>query len=203
MVTIKISCYYYRFGGGGQGVGDQRGDGRGGRGRGGGGRGAGGQGGFSRDGRSREGADGSGFGHGSREGYAGIGSSYPNGGVHNGSRRYADVVSDSRVGVFSRGSLNINGTRPTTTGGLTGVQRVLDFFVAGCELDTTPRIISDHCSDNGVSVKNCESLNTRSERYTCFKLSIDADDKETVLNSNFWPRGVFLRNYYKPRSNRL
>ena len=48
-------------------------------------------------------------------------------------------------------------------------------------------------SDNNITIIN---LNYRS-----FKLTIPADQRETVLSDSLWPQGLRVRDYVHPRRN--
>ena len=80
--------------------------------------------------------------------------------------------------------------------GLVGVPRVLELFVGGCGTDTTMDHLTKYCSDNGVIAKKCEELTTQSPWYKPFKLSVLSSDKIKVMNSDFWPEGVFVRQFF-------
>ena len=177
-------------GGGGFGDGD----------RGGGDRGDGGRGGGDRRGGGRRG--GGRGGGGLRDGYLrGAGQES----AENGGRGQRDSYrgGGARTVYTTRGNrqLYVEGSKEPVSGGLMGVERVQELFVAGCNLDTTEKCIIDYCADNGVVIKKCESLVTKSMWYTCFKLSVTYNSVDTLLDSEFWPNGVFLRRYYKPRRN--
>ena len=97
---------------------------------------------------------------------------------------------------------NISGTKVNSTLKLTGVQRVFDLFLGGCMLDTTTNDIIDYCKFSDIILKKCVQLNSKSEWYTSFKLSVVYDDREKLLVPEFWPQGSFVRRYFKPRQSR-
>ena len=94
---------------------------------------------------------------------------------------------------------NISGTR-TTAAGLSTVPRILDVFLGGCSLDTDSNDIIEYCKAGNIEPRKCESLPSRSEWYKCFKISVLAQDREKLLESDFWPSGSFVGKYYKPKS---
>ena len=94
----------------------------------------------------------------------------------------------------------ISGTRNASEGGLLGVQRVVDIYLGGCEKNTTDEMVKKYCADNGVNVRKCETLNTNSEWYSCFKISVFSSEREKLFNAEFWPRCVFVRNFFRSRA---
>ena len=94
------------------------------------------------------------------------------------------------------------GTKAGTAGRLIGVQRVHEFFVAGCDLETTKEKLSEYCAENGVTIKKCEALPTKALWYTCFKLSVVQSFVDIIMDGNFWPEGVFVRQFFTSRYNR-
>ena len=95
---------------------------------------------------------------------------------------------------------HISGKRDSDAGFKT-VQRTLDIFLGGCGLDTQESIIMDYCKKYGVEPLKCEQLQTKSEHHKCYKISVNADDRPTLLNAEFWPKGSFVNKFYKTRSS--
>ena len=92
----------------------------------------------------------------------------------------------------------ISGTKPVGNG-LSSDTRILDIFVGGCGLDTTEDDIFKYCNDNGVNLKKCELLQSKSEWYKSFKVSVIADNRDELLKSEFWPKGIFVRKFFRPK----
>ena len=99
--------------------------------------------------------------------------------------------------------VNINGTRAAVSSGLTSGLRILDIFVGGCGLQTSADEISNYCRDNDVIVKKCESIETKSEWYKSYKISIDASIRDKLLDAEFWPEGIFVRKFFRPYKTRV
>ena len=95
--------------------------------------------------------------------------------------------------------VNIQGTKKDSNSGLAGVERVVDVFVGGCKIDTIDTHIIEHCKSSNVDAKKCESLPTKSEWYSSFKVSVCMTDREKILNPDFWPCGVFVRKFFRAR----
>ena len=97
---------------------------------------------------------------------------------------------------------NISGSREVESGGLSGVERVVDVFLGGCSLDSDIDQIKRYCSSLQVTLKNIIDLESKSLYYKSFKLSINISDREQLLSEDFWPKGIFIRKFYNPRKSR-
>ena len=92
----------------------------------------------------------------------------------------------------------ISGTR-TSSSGISGGTRILDIYVGGCSVDTSVDSLKSYCKDNGVVVKRCELLHD-AEWVRSFKISSTLDDREKLLNGDFWPCGITVRKFFKARN---
>ena len=97
--------------------------------------------------------------------------------------------------------VNVAGTRKSPSG-LSGVERIYDLFVSGCNHDTTVDDIKKYCSILGVDLKKAELMQTKSEWYSAFKISMKQSDRDTLMKSDSWPQGVFVRKFYKAKLGR-
>ena len=93
---------------------------------------------------------------------------------------------------------NISGTRISNSG-LSGAPRIFDLFVGGCEIGSTKEGIMDYCVENGVNVAKCDDLRNKSPWYKSYKLSMVESERDKLLVPEFWPQGIFVRKFYKPR----
>ena len=92
----------------------------------------------------------------------------------------------------------INGSRQSSSG-LTSGTRILDIFVGGCERGTTDGNITEYCVSNGVPIKKCESLESKSEWSCSFKISVEASERDKLLTGEFWPQGIAVRKFYRAK----
>ena len=99
----------------------------------------------------------------------------------------------------SRRRGNISGTGAAVAG-LSAGPRVLDVFVGGCSLESTELSISDYATNKGVHFIKCASLPSRSEWFKCFKISVIPANRDKLLEANFWPEGIVVGKYFRPRS---
>ena len=96
---------------------------------------------------------------------------------------------------------NVVGTR-TSSSGLSGVERIFDLFVGGCNCDTTVDDIKNYCKNMQVNLKKVEILQTKSDWYRAFKISMLQSEREKLMKPDSWPQGVFVRKYYKAKFSR-
>ena len=106
-----------------------------------------------------------------------------------------------RVRPVTRRKLNISGTKKNSNGLSSGL-RILDLFVGGCGLNTTEGDLTKYCSENNITVKKCEMLDSRSEWTKSFKISVDASIRDKLLEAEFWPTGIFVRKFFRPKEVR-
>ena len=99
----------------------------------------------------------------------------------------------------NRRTTTITGSRQSSSV-LTSGTRVLDVFVGGCVQGTTCDKISEYCGSNGVNIKKCDSLESKSEWSCSFKLSVEASDRDKLLTGEFWPQGIVVRKFYRAKN---
>ena len=78
-------------------------------------------------------------------------------------------------------------------------QRYFNIYVGGCGLATTSNGLMKYCEGNGIHLKNVETLNCRNPRFKSFKIQIEYNEKETVLDPQFWLSGIIVRPFRFPR----
>ena len=83
--------------------------------------------------------------------------------------------------------------------GLMGAARMIDIFVGGCSSGTTSEQVAQYCKYGDIELKTCESLESKSKYYESFKITAVFTDKDKLLNPEFWPMGVFVRKFFKPK----
>lgn len=52
-----------------------------------------------------------------------------------------------------------------------------------------------------IKIIKCEQLEFRADPYKAFKISVNSDDHDTVLNLEIWPRGTTKVKYHAPKFN--
>ena len=105
-----------------------------------------------------------------------------------------EIFKKRRSVVRSRPQNKIFGTK-VLEGGLSGAQRELDVFVGRCQIGTTGDEILQYCSENGVEPVKCENVNTVSRNHCSFKVTVSANDRNKLLNADFWPVGAMVKKF--------
>ena len=98
------------------------------------------------------------------------------------------------------------GSRRNIVGRATGADtfstapRVLDVFVGGCGLQSTDKDIFDYVKKKGINCLKCITLESKSEWRKCYKVSVNSDDRDTLLDADYWPKGIYVGKFFKPKS---
>ena len=95
---------------------------------------------------------------------------------------------------------NIAG-RATGVDGFSTAPRILDIFVGGCGLQSSANDISDYVKKKGFDCLKCTQIESKSEWRKCYKVSVNADDRDLLLNADYWPKGIHVGKFFKPKSN--
>ena len=95
---------------------------------------------------------------------------------------------------------NIAG-RATGSVSFSTAPRVLDVFVGGCGLESTEKDIFDYVQKKGVNCLKCTTLESKSEWRKCYKVSVNADDRDALLDAEYWPKGIHVGKFFKPKSS--
>ena len=95
---------------------------------------------------------------------------------------------------------NVVGTAPQANNGFGGTVKTLDIYVGGCLPTTTPQLIKEHCEEIfNLNFIECEPIDTRNKYCKAFKVSVHATHRNELLKPEFWPQGVIVNKYFKPR----
>lgn len=85
--------------------------------------------------------------------------------------------------------------------GLKSVEKPKWIFVSRCSPDTTVTEIEQYISKEGIEGSKGEKLKTRYTEYSSFKVSVFEKYLDRVLHADFWPKGLFVKEFRPPRSN--
>jgi len=77
----------------------------------------------------------------------------------------------------------------------------VEIFITRLHPDSTVDDIKQYAIDQINVVITCEQLVTKYDTYTSFKVIVVNSIANQLLPSEFWPTNVFVRKFYKPRSN--
>ena len=93
----------------------------------------------------------------------------------------------------------IRGTK-SVVGKPFGAVRYADLYIGGCYKDITEDDIKGYCNDIlNVKFKDCVPLVTKSSRFSSFKLTLEFEDRNKLLDGELWPKNVVIRKFTQPR----
>ena len=81
-----------------------------------------------------------------------------------------------------------------------GADLTMNKFISRFHNDTTNEALRDFIIDKGVSVVELEEINTTHNRYKSFRLRVKRTDLVRIDDAEFWPQGVILCPYFRPRN---
>jgi hypothetical protein len=73
-----------------------------------------------------------------------------------------------------------------------------DVFVYRVDKGTTD--IEDFLTDNGINSRSVIIVSNNEARFSSFKVEVKVSELEKLLDPEFWPDGICVRRFYKPRS---
>lgn len=88
----------------------------------------------------------------------------------------------------------------TQRGGLKSVDKFKWVFISRCAPDTSVEDIVSYITCDGIEISKSEKLKTKYSDYSSFKVCILDKYFERVLCPDFWPEGVFVKEYDPPRN---
>ena len=80
-----------------------------------------------------------------------------------------------------------------------GVERYLDVIVAGCTMDSNLSKLIDCVSASNEAINEFPSMPTKFDYYDAFKVTVKASEREKLLQPDFRPSCVFVRNFFAPK----
>ena len=90
---------------------------------------------------------------------------------------------------MSDGLLSIKGADLTT-----------NKYVSRFHMDTTENELRQFISQKDVTVVELESIKTTHNRYKSFRLCVKRSDLDKIEDADFWPQGVIVCRYFRPRN---
>ena len=94
------------------------------------------------------------------------------------------------------------GTRkPNSYINLRGAQKNVDLFVGRCDNDITSEDVMTYIEKElKMKAVSCTELQTRVSFSKSFKLTININDRNTLMSDDSWPEGIICRKYYNKQS---
>lgn len=97
----------------------------------------------------------------------------------------------------------IKGTRVSNPfDGLKCAKSVFDIYVGRCDINVEESDIMKYIKSNlEIDIKSITKLKGRSMYSNSFKITLDSEYKDKLLNEEFWPSGIICRKFYNNRYN--
>ena len=100
-------------------------------------------------------------------------------------------------------------TRKTVTGSslayagkLTGApEPSRDIFVYRTIKGTQEQDIHEYLESKNVDPRTISEVSNEDAKFSSFKVELKVSDIDTVLKADFWPQGICVRRFYRPRSS--
>ena len=97
-------------------------------------------------------------------------------------------------------SVVVGSRRNAEGGGIKGAKRVADLYIGNCDLDVSVDSLISHISkETGIRVHKCEPIKSKSHVSKSFKISLNMNDRQKLLNPDIWPEDIVCRKFYNPR----
>ena len=74
-------------------------------------------------------------------------------------------------------------------------------FVSRVFCDVTDDEMKQYICDEGVNVIEIKTVSHEEARMKSFKITIETEEKDTVMSDSFWPAGIACREFYGGRNN--
>ena len=87
----------------------------------------------------------------------------------------------------------VYGTR--TDGSLKGAKRTTDLFVFRLEKNTKTEEVHEYLQNKGLEVMDLICVSNENSRFRSFKLTVDFNHSEQVMDGTFWPEGIGCRQF--------
>ena len=82
-------------------------------------------------------------------------------------------------------------------GGFRGVKRMASLYVGRCDKTVEPEELKKYISDETkISVSSCSVISNDSSDVKSFKIVVDVDSLNVLLNPAVWPENVVVRKFF-------
>ena len=82
---------------------------------------------------------------------------------------------------------------------LIGVDHSFDLYLAECAIETSEIEVSTRTRAQCNLEAKCEALESNASYQKAFELTVRNIEREELLSDSVWPKGVFIKNHFKPR----
>ena len=117
-------------------------------------------------------------------------------------RRNVDSEGFTLVEKKRRRNMTIVGMKKNNSSVIKSAKKQGDLYVGNCDLEVTTDSLSSYIlKETGIRVVACVELETRSTISKSFKVTLNMQERQKLLNPDVWPEEIICRKFYKPRKN--
>ena len=92
----------------------------------------------------------------------------------------------------------IVGTKEDKNMNFTSAEKFYDLYIGNCSVNLTSENVVSFIKDEfNITVKHCEDLKTIKQYCKSFKVTMSLNQRESLLESHLWPRGIVVRKFFK------
>ena len=81
-----------------------------------------------------------------------------------------------------------------------GADLTVNKYISRFHMDTTEETLRQFISQKDVTVVELDTIKTTHDRYKSFRLRVKRSDLEKIEDADFWPQGVVVCRYFRPRT---
>ena len=83
-----------------------------------------------------------------------------------------------------------------------GIGKTLDVYIGRCDASVTSELITEYIeSELKVGVVGCLCVSADQSSIKSFKVTVQASDRDKLLEASLWPENVCVRKYFKPKNH--
>lgn len=96
-----------------------------------------------------------------------------------------------------RNSVIITGRRKNNATSVKSINRTVDVFVGRVDKNVTSEDLSAYIVDNfEINIINICKLDTITQDYNCYKVTVSINDREKMFNADQWPEGIIIKKFF-------
>ena len=111
---------------------------------------------------------------------------------------------NSRWQVVSRQRRKKNGIHGSKKcdSGIRGVKRTMDIYIGRLDPSVSGDDLTTYIeNDLGVNSVSCSCLSKLNAEIKSFKVTVNADDRDRLLDGRLWPENIIVRKFFSTRNN--
>lgn len=94
----------------------------------------------------------------------------------------------------------IIGKDNNTGGGLKAVEKKTQIYISRLHPDTTLSDVTEFLKEKFPEVKCEKGQSKYPENYSSFKITIDENHFDLIMNPDLWPRGIYINKFFRSKN---